>query len=379
MHGATPVVRAIRASATRRRAGQTRTRLPPRTLRQGGGRAVAHSGEGASPNTGIFGIGGRLPSRFGASSASLVYFFGTLSPISRRNILNCNDRLRYAYGITVRIAGIEKRNGKWMEPWREFREGESGSEPLIGFPPRIGTRSSGTGSSPVSESGSIPRERRSTWSRAGDRGGRGEPPSDGTERSPRTRLGGRRPGSSLASRRGTSRRRSSRFDPSPWRSLPGGISGSTWRFTASRERGCCMRPSSAGISCPRSGIPRSRPSAASRSPPFTSGSARRPARRTGPSTSSPGSSTWPRKKVSGRAPPGTRPGPWRSTGRAGTSASSPRRSSVAWEGCWTRRRRARAEPPRRPSRPSASSCSPAAAGARSSGSAGSTSISGRAS
>ena len=38
----------------------------------------------------------------------------------------------------------------------------------------------------------------------------------------------------------------------------------------------------------------------------------------------------------------TRPDRWRDTRRAGSSDSSPRRSSGAWEGCWTPRRRARA-------------------------------------
>ena len=257
--------------------------------------------------------------------------------------------------------------------------GESGSESLTGCRLRTAKRSSGTGSSPASESGSIRRESRSTWSRPGDRDGRGGSPLDGTERSPRTRRGGGRPGSSLASRHGTIRRRWCRFAPSPWRSSPGSISGSTWQSTASQERGCCTKPPSAVTSCPRSATPRSRPSAASRSPPCTSGSARRPMPRTGPSTSSPESSTSPRNRGSGRPAPRTRPGRWRSTERAGTSASSPRRSSGASEECWTRRRRVRAVHPRRPSRPSVSSSSPAAAVARSSGSVGSTSISGPAS
>ena len=184
-------------------------------------------------------------------------------------------------------------------------------------------------------------------------------------------------GSSPGSRPGTSRPRWPRLAPLRWRRSRGGTSGSTWRFIASRERGCSTRRSSAGTSCPRSAIPRSRPSVASTWRPCTTVFAIRPTLRTGQSTSSPGSSTWPRSGVCGHPATGTRPGRWRSTRRASTSASSPRRSSGAWEGCWTPLRRARAVHPRRPSRPYASSYSPAAAGARSSGFAGSTSISGR--
>ena len=131
---------------------------------------------------------------------------------------------------------------------------------------------------------------------------------------------------------------------SRWRSSPSAISPSTSRSAASRGPRCCTGPRFASTSCPPSGRPRFPLSAASRSPPCTTRFARRPTPRTGPFTSSPGSSTWPRTRGFVREAPGTPPGPSRSSGSARTIASSPRRSCGASAGCWRRRREAGAEP-----------------------------------
>ena len=171
-----------------------------------------------------------------------------------------------------------------------LRRGPSG-----GSPSRSGRRSSGTAISRASGCGSIPRAPRPSWCRAGERAALGASPSGATGRSRPARRGSRRPASSPASSPGT-KPRPPPVPGSRWRSSPRAISRSTSRSAASRGRRSSIGPRSDSTSCPPSAIPRFPPSAASRSPPCTTRFARRPTPQTGPFTSSPGSSTWPRTR-----------------------------------------------------------------------------------